>query len=93
MHVAVYRGVPEEHAFTAFTAGLSHFHPPDGGHKELTTRMRDADIAWAMAYHLEGTPLVLINGKEALPVGPFLYGLAMSGGDANSKLFSKLPQR
>jgi hypothetical protein len=49
MYVAVYRGFPEPGAVTGFTVGLSHFHPPDGGHKELTLSMRDTDDAWALA--------------------------------------------
>jgi serine/threonine-protein kinase len=49
------------------------------------------DIAWAMAYGIDGTPLVLINGKAAPGVGPLLFGLAMSNADPNSKYFAMLP--
>lgn len=56
-----------------------------------TAEKLQADIAWAMAYGIEGTPLVLLNGKEASGMGPFLFGMAMSGGDPNSKYFAKLP--
>ncbi len=49
MDVAIYRGFPEPEAVTGFTVGLSHFHPPGGGHKELTISMRDADERWALA--------------------------------------------
>ncbi len=49
MHMAVYDGFPEPGAITGFTLGLSHFHPPEGGHKELTISMRSADHAWALA--------------------------------------------
>ena len=49
MHVTVYRDFPEPGAMTGFTAGLSHFHPPGGGHKELTVSMRDSDEVWAHA--------------------------------------------
>ncbi len=35
MDVAVYDGFPEAGAITGFTLGLSHFHPPEGAHKEL----------------------------------------------------------
>ncbi len=49
------------------------------------------DVAYAMAYNIEGTPLVLVNGRETMGLGPFLLGLAMAKGDAQSKFFSKLP--
>jgi hypothetical protein len=48
-HVAIYRDFPEPGAVTGFTVGLSLFHPPGGGHKELTISMRDADDVWAFA--------------------------------------------
>src|SRR5262245_28171647 len=49
MHVAIYRGFPEHEAVTGFTVGLSHFHPPGGGHKELTVSMHDSNDVWALA--------------------------------------------
>jgi hypothetical protein len=49
MHVAIYRDFPERGALTGFTIGLSHFHPPGGGHKELFICMRDTDDRWALA--------------------------------------------
>ena len=48
-HVAIYRDFPEPGAVTGFTVGLSLFHPPGGGHKELTISMRDDDAVWALA--------------------------------------------
>lgn len=48
-HVATYFGFPDETTLTGFTVGLSHFHPPDGSHKELTISMRDTNDAWALA--------------------------------------------
>jgi serine/threonine-protein kinase len=51
----------------------------------------DDDIAWAMAHHIEGTPLVLVNGRKTLPYLPFLYAMAMTGGDANHAIFEGLP--
>ncbi len=50
-----------------------------------------ADIAWANNYNIDGTPLVLLNGRDTPPVAPFLLGMALSGGDASSKYFDKLP--
>src|SRR5262249_23719355 len=49
IYTAIYRDFPEPGAFTGFTVGLSHFHPPGGGHKELTISMRDTDDSWALA--------------------------------------------
>jgi hypothetical protein len=49
MFVAIYQGFPTPEALTGFTIGLSHFHPPQGAHKELTISMCAADDAWALA--------------------------------------------
>jgi len=45
----VYDDFPEKGAQTGFTFGLSHFHPPGGGHKELMISMRSSDRAWTLA--------------------------------------------
>lgn len=45
----IYRGFPTADALTGFTVGLSHFHPPGGGHKELVISMIDSDDKWALA--------------------------------------------
>ena len=51
----------------------------------------DEDVAYATLYNLDGTPLVLLNGREAPPVAPFLYGMMLSKGDAKTKYFANLP--
>jgi protein-disulfide isomerase/uncharacterized membrane protein len=51
----------------------------------------DADISYAMRYKIDGTPLVLVNGKEALPSAPFLIGLTVARGNADAPFFKKLP--
>jgi protein-disulfide isomerase len=56
-----------------------------------TDQRLQEDVAWATAYGADGTPLVLLNGKPAEPVGAFIFGMAMASGDANSKYFAKLP--
>ncbi len=66
---------------------------------ELNTCMRSPetaarlaeDIAYAKKYAIEGTPLVLLNGKVAPPSPIFLMAMAMSGGDADSPVLLKLP--
>ena len=50
----------------------------------------DEDVAYALVFDLQGTPLVLLNGREAPPVPAFLYGMMLSKGDAKSKYFEKL---
>lgn len=57
---------------------------------ETAARLAE-DIAYARKYKIEGTPLVLLNGKIA-PFSPFfLMGMAMSGGNADAPFFQKLP--
>jgi hypothetical protein len=62
VHVAIYRGFPEPAAITGFTFGLSHFHPPGGGHKELTISMLDSDDRWVLA-----CGVVAFQLRERLP--------------------------
>lgn len=49
------------------------------------------DLAYAKGYGIEGTPLVLVNGREAPPAPAFLIGLVLANGDANAPIFSELP--
>ena len=56
-----------------------------------TTRKLQEDIDYAGQYHIEGTPLVVVNGREVMPSVPFIYPLAMAGGDANAPAFRVLP--
>jgi serine/threonine-protein kinase len=51
----------------------------------------NADIQWAGQHHIEGTPLVLLNGKKASSFGPFLYAMILTGGNANHPAFATLP--
>ena len=87
MDVAVYDGFPEAGAITGFTLGLSHFHPPEGGHKELTISMRGTDHAWAlacgfMAYQLrERCPFVCgdtINFREEISESSRMNGFLIT---------------
>ncbi len=50
------------------------------------------DIAWAEAHHLEGTPLVLINGKKGTGFGPFVFAMILAQGNADHPAFAGLPQ-
>jgi protein-disulfide isomerase len=55
-------------------------------------RLRE-DIDYAMRYNPQGTPLLVVNGREtnAGVAGPFLYALALTRGDATSQAFRVLP--
>jgi uncharacterized membrane protein len=56
-----------------------------------TTRRLQEDIAYAQQHQIEGTPLVVVNGRQVVPSVPFLYALAMAGGDVNAPAFRVLP--
>ncbi|WP_375767856.1 thioredoxin domain-containing protein [Archangium gephyra] len=49
------------------------------------------DIAYAMQHDLHGTPLVVINGREAAAIPSFLYALIMADGNPNAAAFKVLP--
>lgn len=51
----------------------------------------DDDIRAANDNKLEGTPLVLLNGKMVRPFGPILYALALTGGKTKTAAFKSLP--
>ncbi len=49
------------------------------------------DIAFAKQHDLHGTPLVVVNGREAQAIPSFLYALIMADGDPNAAAFKVLP--
>jgi uncharacterized membrane protein/protein-disulfide isomerase len=49
------------------------------------------DVDVAMQFHIEGTPLVLLNGREVRPVPPLLYALILTGGAWQHPAFAELP--
>ncbi|MCC7070102.1 MAG: hypothetical protein IT383_02200 [Deltaproteobacteria bacterium] len=51
----------------------------------------DLDIAAGKANRLEGTPLVLLNGREVKPWPPLIYALALTGGKTKHSAFKVLP--
>lgn len=53
-------------------------------------KLRD-DINWGMACGLQGTPLVLVNGRMAPNFPPFLHAILLAEGNANHPLFAHLP--
>lgn len=58
--------------------------------EDTAAKLRE-DIAYAKLYGIQGTPLVLLNGREAPPAAVFILGMVMSGGDANAPYFQNLP--
>ena len=49
----------------------------------------DIELAWRLAPR--GTPLVVVNGREASPFPPFLYAIVLAEGDAGHPAFGELP--
>jgi protein-disulfide isomerase/uncharacterized membrane protein len=56
-----------------------------------TTARINEDVAYAKLHDIQGTPLVVVNGKSVLPSVPFLYALAMTDGNADAPAFKVLP--
>ncbi|MEM6796642.1 MAG: vitamin K epoxide reductase family protein [Acidobacteriota bacterium] len=48
------------------------------------------DVTQAWIYRPSGTPLVLVNGKQTSPFGPFLYLLTLAGGDISHPAVAQL---
>lgn len=57
-----------------------------------TNAKLQADIAAAEARHLQGTPLLLMNGREVPPFGPLVYVLILTGGADRHPAFKGLPE-
>ena len=58
---------------------------------QATDDMLQDDIDYAMQHHIQGTPLVVINGRQAPGFPPFIYTMIIAGGDANASGFEVLP--
>jgi len=58
---------------------------------DVTQAKLDADIAYATAYHLHGTPLVLLNGREVDPIGALLFAIVLAEGNLQADAFKRLP--
>jgi serine/threonine-protein kinase len=56
-----------------------------------TAAMLQDDIDLAMQYHISGTPLVVINGRQAPGYPPFIYAMIIAGGNINAEGFNILP--
>ena len=60
-------------------------------HAPETEQKLQADIAWAIAHGIQGTPLLLVGGRKALPYPPLLYALALTRGAPSNPAFAALP--
>ena len=56
-----------------------------------TERKLQDDIAWAVAHGIEGTPLLLINGREAIAFAPLIYLLELTRGAPSHPAYAALP--
>jgi serine/threonine-protein kinase len=56
-----------------------------------TERKLQDDIRWAVEHDIHGTPLLLVNGRKALPFPPLLYVLALTRGATAHPAFIALP--
>lgn len=52
----------------------------------------EEDIAYAMRYDIQGTPLVLVNGREVPGHPTIVYALILAGGDPDHPAFRDLPR-
>lgn len=56
-----------------------------------TERKLADDVAYAGRHNPTGTPLILVNGRQASNYGPLLLALVLAQGDADHPAFSTLP--
>ncbi len=57
---------------------------------ETNAKLQD-DIQLALRYELDGTPLVLLNGRRAVAFPPFLYSMVLTNGATDHSAFASLP--
>jgi len=57
---------------------------------ETEVKLRD-DIGWALQHDIQGTPLVLLNGREVPSSLQFLYAMILAGADPEHPAFTALP--
>jgi protein-disulfide isomerase len=56
-----------------------------------TARSLAEDVDYAWRFRPDGTPLVLVNGRQGTSFGPFLYAMVLTGGDPSHPAFAALP--
>ncbi len=76
----------------AFAAGLQPRAELEACLKSPETAAKlKSDVELAVKYELEGTPLVLLNGRKAVSFPPFLYAMVLAGGRTDHPAFQALP--
>ncbi|MEQ8273796.1 MAG: thioredoxin domain-containing protein [Deltaproteobacteria bacterium] len=60
------------------------------GSKATTAKIAE-DVEYANQFDVHGTPVVLINGRQATSVPPFLYALILAKGNIDDPGFKSLP--
>jgi protein-disulfide isomerase len=58
--------------------------------QDTERKLRD-DIAYAKQHEIRGTPLVVINGREAPAFPAFIYALVLADGNPDASAFGTLP--
>ncbi|MEJ2574066.1 MAG: vitamin K epoxide reductase family protein [Gammaproteobacteria bacterium] len=56
-----------------------------------TDDMLQDDIDYAVQHHIKGTPLIVINGRQAPNFPPFIYAMIIAGGNSDAEGFKVLP--
>jgi protein-disulfide isomerase/uncharacterized membrane protein len=56
-----------------------------------TARKLNEDVEYAKQHELQGTPLVVINGREAMAMPAFLYAIILADGNPDAAGFKMLP--
>jgi serine/threonine-protein kinase len=58
--------------------------------RQTEAKLRD-DIAWAVQHEIQGTPLLLVNGREVPASLHFLYAIVLAEADPEHPAFAVLP--
>jgi serine/threonine-protein kinase len=58
---------------------------------QVTANMLQGDIDYAMRHQIQGTPLVVINGRRTPGFPPFIYAMIIAGGNVDADGFKTLP--
>jgi serine/threonine-protein kinase len=58
---------------------------------DTTSKTLVADIAYAEEHGIRGTPLLVLNGREAPALPALIYAMILAGGDTNHAAFKSLP--
>ena len=56
-----------------------------------TQKKLQEDVVYAQHHNLRGTPLVVVNGRNAAAFPPFLYALVLADGNPDAPAFQTLP--